>query len=106
MWRSCARSSARQWHRQFPINDREIAVTFHLIAFSSRQPVSTSLENAHREARMTIQTNRRGFIAAMGSLTIAVALPGGKAKAAVANSRIPLKPENLSTYISIDRDGS
>ncbi len=55
---------------------------------------------------MTIQTNRRGFIAGAGSLTIAVALPGGPAKAAVANSRLPLNPENLSTYISVNRDGS
>jgi len=55
---------------------------------------------------MTIQANRRSFLVAAGSLTIAVALPGGRAKAAVANSRIPLKPEKLSTYISVNRDGS
>ncbi len=55
---------------------------------------------------MTVQTNRRAFLAAAGSLTVAVALPGGKAKAAVANSRLQLKPENLSTYVSINRDGS
>ncbi len=55
---------------------------------------------------MNMQTSRRGFIAGAGSLTIAVALPGEPARAAVANSRIPLKPENLSTYISVNRDGS
>ncbi len=55
---------------------------------------------------MNMQINRRGFLAATGSLTIAVALPGGEAKAAVANSRVPLKPENLSSYITVNRDGS
>jgi nicotinate dehydrogenase subunit B len=55
---------------------------------------------------MNLHFNRRGFLTASGSLTIAVALPGGKACAAVANSRAPLDPTRLSTYVSVNADGS
>ncbi len=55
---------------------------------------------------MNMQINRRRFLAAAGSLTIAVALPGGKARAAVANSRVPLDATKLSTYVSVNADGS
>jgi CO/xanthine dehydrogenase Mo-binding subunit len=57
---------------------------------------------------MTKTINRRQVLAATGSLVVAVTLPGIKARAATATSatRIPLKPEQLSTYISINQDGS
>ena len=56
---------------------------------------------------MTIQTSRRTFLAAAASaFTVGVALPGSRAKAGVVASRLPLNPEKLATYISINADGS
>ena len=58
---------------------------------------------------MTINTlNRRQLIAGTGALTVYLALPGAKAKAAIATqaSRLALKPDQLATYISINQDGS
>ena len=54
---------------------------------------------------MTAITSRRAFLAGSGALTIAIALPGIAAKAAPLASRLPMKPENLATYISLDKDG-
>src|SRR5579864_1699668 len=52
--------------------------------------------------------SRRQLIAAGGALTVAVLLPGHRARAAVATmaSRAELKPDRLATYISIKQDGS
>jgi nicotinate dehydrogenase subunit B len=52
--------------------------------------------------------SRRQLIAGTGALTVAVLLPGRKARAAVATmaSRAALRPDRLATYISIDQDGS
>ncbi len=55
---------------------------------------------------MTVQTSRRSFLAAAGALTVGVALPGARARAGVVASRLPLNPEKLATYISINPDGS
>ena len=56
---------------------------------------------------MTIQTSRRAFLAAAASaFTVGVALPGSRAKAGVVASRLPMNPERLATYISINADGS
>jgi CO/xanthine dehydrogenase Mo-binding subunit len=57
---------------------------------------------------MNIALNRRSLLAGAGALTVSVVLPGAKARAAVvgAAKRPALKPENLSTYISINADGS
>ena len=57
---------------------------------------------------MTININRRTLLAGLGSLTVSVVLPGEKARAAVfgADKRPPIKAENLSTYITINADGS
>jgi nicotinate dehydrogenase subunit B len=58
---------------------------------------------------MTVSTlNRRQIIAGTGALTVYLALPGVRAKAAIATqaSRLALKPDQLSTYISINQDGS
>ena len=57
---------------------------------------------------MTIQLNRRHLLAGAGALTVSVMLPGVKAQAAVATkaSRLPLKGDQLATYISINADGS
>ena len=55
---------------------------------------------------MNIETSRRNFLVGAGALTIAIALPGRKARAGLAATRLPLKPENLATYISINADGS
>ncbi len=56
---------------------------------------------------MTIQTSRRTFLAAAASaFTVGVALPGSRAKAGVVASRLPMNPEKLATYISINADGS
>ena len=54
---------------------------------------------------MNLAPSRRSFLAGSGALTIAIALPGISAKAAPVASRLPMKPENLATYISIDKDG-
>jgi nicotinate dehydrogenase subunit B len=57
---------------------------------------------------MNIELNRRNFVTGAGALTVAVMLPGHQARAAIAirDSRLPLKPEQLATYISINQDGS
>jgi CO/xanthine dehydrogenase Mo-binding subunit len=57
---------------------------------------------------MTKTINRREALAGAGSLVVAVTLPGVKARAAIATSasRIPLKGEQLSTYISINQDNT
>ncbi|MDB5569444.1 MAG: molybdopterin binding aldehyde oxidase and xanthine dehydrogenase [Hyphomicrobiales bacterium] len=57
---------------------------------------------------MNIASNRRSFLAGLGALTISVALPGQKARAASfgVEKRPPLDPKNLSSYITINADGS
>ncbi len=57
---------------------------------------------------MNIQVNRRSLLAGAGALSVSVVLPGGKARAAVfgADKRPPLIPQNLSSYVSINADGS
>ena len=57
---------------------------------------------------MTLNMNRREFLAGTGALTVSVLLPGLTASAAVegAGSRLGLKPDQLSSYISINADGS
>src|SRR6202163_653023 len=57
---------------------------------------------------MTIALNRRHLIAGAGALVVSVVLPGAQAKAAIATqaSRLALEPDQLSTYISINQDGS
>jgi CO/xanthine dehydrogenase Mo-binding subunit len=52
---------------------------------------------------MTI--NRREALAGAGALVVSVALPG-VAPAATRASRLPLKPDQLATYISVNADGS
>jgi nicotinate dehydrogenase subunit B len=52
---------------------------------------------------MTI--NRREALAGAGTLVVSVALPG-LAPAATRASRLPLKPDQLATYISVNADGS
>ncbi|HEV3490975.1 MAG TPA: molybdopterin cofactor-binding domain-containing protein, partial [Reyranella sp.] len=56
----------------------------------------------------TLALSRRDLIAGAGALTVWMALPGVKAQAATAvqGSRLALKPDQLSTYISINQDGS
>lgn len=57
---------------------------------------------------MTILLNRRALLASAGALTVAVVLPGQPARAAVfgADKRPPLDPRNLSSYITVNADGS
>jgi nicotinate dehydrogenase subunit B len=57
---------------------------------------------------MNMELNRRNLFTGAGALTVCVLLPGVKARAAIATqaSRLALKPEQLSTYISIKEDGS
>jgi len=57
---------------------------------------------------MNININRRNLLASAGALVVSVTLPGVKARAAISTlaSRLPLKPEQLATYISINQDGS
>jgi len=52
---------------------------------------------------MTI--NRREALAGAGALMVSVALPR-VAPAATLSSRLPLKPDQLATYISVNADGS
>ncbi len=57
---------------------------------------------------MTIQVNRREFLAGSGALTVSVLLPGLTKQAQAAGtqaSRLGLKPDQLSSYISITHDG-
>jgi CO/xanthine dehydrogenase Mo-binding subunit len=57
---------------------------------------------------MNVNINRRHLLAGVGALTVSIALPGVKVQAATAtkSSRLPLKPDQLATYISINADGS
>lgn len=57
---------------------------------------------------MTINVNRRTVLGGFGALTVSVMLPGRKARAAVfgASTQPPLKPENLSSYITVNADGT
>jgi CO/xanthine dehydrogenase Mo-binding subunit len=58
---------------------------------------------------MTIKMNRREFLAGAGALTVSVLLPGLTKQAYAAGtqgSRLGLKPDQLSSYISINQDGS
>jgi CO/xanthine dehydrogenase Mo-binding subunit len=57
---------------------------------------------------MDIAINRRHLLAGAGAVMVSMALPGVKVFAAVAgrDSRTPLKPEQLATYISVNQDGS
>src|SRR5436853_7304380 len=54
---------------------------------------------------MTI-INRRQALAGAGALVVSMTLPGVAARAATLGARLPLKPEQLATYISINADGS
>ncbi len=49
--------------------------------------------------------NRREALAGAGALVVSVTLPG-VAPAATRASRLPLKPDQLATYISVNADGS
>jgi nicotinate dehydrogenase subunit B len=55
---------------------------------------------------MNMNINRRDLLAGAGALVVSVTLPGVKARASTLASRLPLKPEQLATYISINQDGS
>src|SRR6476661_3540341 len=57
---------------------------------------------------MNMNINRRNLLACAGALVVSVTLPGVKARAATStlDTRFPLKPEQLATYISIKEDGS
>ncbi|HTD89017.1 MAG TPA: molybdopterin cofactor-binding domain-containing protein, partial [Burkholderiales bacterium] len=56
---------------------------------------------------MTISINRRAFLSGTGALVVSVMLPGVPARAAITQaSRHGLKPDQLSSYISINQDGS
>ena len=57
---------------------------------------------------MNMNINRRNLLAGAGALVVSITLPGIKARAATStlDSRFPLKPEQLATYISINQDGS
>src|SRR5215208_2346334 len=54
-----------------------------------------------REAIMNININRRGLLAGTGALVVSVGLPGVKTRASATTqaSRLPLKPDQLATYI-------
>ncbi len=59
---------------------------------------------------MNHQINRRHFLAGAGALTVSVLMPGEKAKAWVPTEgtalRPKLDPKNLSSYISVNSDGT
>jgi hypothetical protein len=57
---------------------------------------------------MNMDINRRNLLAGAGALVVSITLPGVKARAATSTlaSRLPLKPDQLATYISINQDGS
>src|SRR5436853_7555940 len=57
---------------------------------------------------MIIQMNRRTFLTSAGALVVSVSLPGGKARASTSTkaSRLGLNPDQLSSYISVNQDGS
>src|SRR5262245_50247725 len=69
-----------------------------------RQRMEGGRRGQAREA-MTININRREALAGAGALVVSVALPG-VATASTLASRLPLKPEQLATYISVNADGS
>jgi nicotinate dehydrogenase subunit B len=60
----------------------------------------------------TVTVSRRGILASTGALVVAMALPGIKTSAQAAtaaaplDSRLPLKPQQLATYISVSADGT
>ena len=54
---------------------------------------------------MTIALNRRHVLAGLGALTVTISLPGKPAHAALTTTRLPLKGDQLATYISIDSKG-
>ncbi|MGZ5093678.1 MAG: molybdopterin cofactor-binding domain-containing protein [Burkholderiales bacterium] len=57
---------------------------------------------------MTLQMNRRSFLTSAGALVVSVSLPGGQARASTSTkaSRLGLAPDQLSSYISVNQDGS
>jgi nicotinate dehydrogenase subunit B len=57
---------------------------------------------------MTLQMNRRTFLTSAGALVVSVSLPGGQARASTSTkaSRLGLDPDQLSSYISVNQDGS
>src|SRR3954470_47835 len=58
---------------------------------------------------MTASIDRRSFMKSAGALVVSVSLPGVKAARASSStkaSRLGLKPDELSSYISINQDGS
>ncbi len=55
---------------------------------------------------MNLNMNRREFLASSGALVVSTLLPGVPAIAATQASRRALKPDQLSSYISINQDGS
>ena len=58
---------------------------------------------------MTVSMNRREFLSGAGALVVSVALPGipvSAAATAAPGSRLGLKPDQLSSYISVNQDGS
>src|SRR5882672_1005204 len=55
---------------------------------------------------MTIAINRRDALTGAGALVVSLTLPGVALRAGTLASRLPLKPEQLATYISINQDGS
>src|SRR5262245_16949560 len=69
-----------------------------------RQRMEGGRRGQARES-MTINLNRREALAGAGALVVSVALPG-VATASTLAARLPLKPEQLATYISVNADGS
>ncbi|MCW2573639.1 MAG: molybdopterin binding aldehyde oxidase and xanthine dehydrogenase [Frankiales bacterium] len=55
---------------------------------------------------MNVEVNRRSLLKNLGAITIAITLPGVKARAGTVASRLPLKADRLATYISVNADGS
>jgi CO/xanthine dehydrogenase Mo-binding subunit len=58
---------------------------------------------------MTIKIDRRDFMKSAGALVVSVSVPGvnaARASSSTKASRLALKPEDLSSYISINQDGS
>jgi nicotinate dehydrogenase subunit B len=58
---------------------------------------------------MTARIDRRSFMKSAGALVVCVSLPGAKAARANGStkaSRLALDPRELSSYISINQDGS
>src|SRR5258705_9195252 len=55
---------------------------------------------------MNMHIRRRDVLKGTGALVVSMALPGVVTQAATLASRLPLKPEQLATYISINQNGS